>query len=101
MRLFQLIPKTRLVAGEAGKREEALLEFTRQKGNVLQVSDRPSSGVQQPFYTLDDFIAMGQEQLEEFDMRVKPHVAAPLYGWPLFMRPMSRTIHRYIFSRFT
>jgi hypothetical protein len=29
-------------------------------------------------YSLDDFIAMGQEQLEKFNMRVKRHLDKPL-----------------------
>ena len=84
MRFFQLTSKTRLVAGDASECEEAILKVTRQKATVLQVLDRLSLGVQQPLYSLDDFIAMGQEQLEKFDMRVKRHLARTLCGWPLF-----------------
>ncbi len=84
MRFFQLTSKTRLVVGDASECEEAILKVTRQKGTVLQVLDRLSLGVQQPLYSLDDFIAMGQEQLEKFDMRVKRHLARTLCGWPLF-----------------
>ena len=86
MRFFQLTSKTRLVAGDAGECEEAILEVTRQKGTVLQVLDRLSLGVQQPLYSLDDFIAMGQEQLEKFDMRLKRHLARTRCAWPLFRR---------------
>jgi hypothetical protein len=71
MRFFQLTSKTRLVGRDASESEEAILKVMRQKGTVLQVLDRLSLGVQQPLYSLDDFIAMGQEQLEKFDMRVK------------------------------
>jgi hypothetical protein len=35
-------------------------------------------------YSLDDFIAMGQEQLEEFDVSVKRHLARTLCGQTLF-----------------
>jgi hypothetical protein len=78
MRFFQLASQTRLVVGDATESEEAVLEMTRQKARVLQVLDRLSLGVQQPLYSLDDFIAMGQEQLEKFDMRVKRHQATIL-----------------------
>ena len=84
MRFFQLTFKARLVVGDASECEEAILKVTRQKARVLQVLDRLSLGVQQPLYSLDDFIAMGQEQLEKLDMRVKRHLARTLCGWPLF-----------------
>src|SRR5687768_8009825 len=84
MRLFQLTSETRLVAGDASECEEAILKETRQKGTVLQILDRLSLGVQQPLYSLDDFIATGQEQVEKFDMRVKRHLTRTLCGWPLF-----------------
>ena len=86
MRFFQLTSKTRLVVGDPRECEEAILKVTRQKGTVLQVLDRLSLGVQQPLYSLDDFIAMGQEQLEKFDMRLKRHLARTRCGWPLFRR---------------
>ena len=70
--------------GDPRECEEALLEVTRQKGTVLQVFDRPSLGVQHPLYSLDDVIAMGQEELEKFDMRLKRHLARTRSGWPLF-----------------
>src|SRR5215467_2837331 len=75
MRLFQLSSKTRLVAGDASECEEAILKMTRQKRRVLQVLNRLSLGVQQSLNSLDDFIAMGEEELEKFDMRVKRHLA--------------------------
>ena len=89
MRFLQLTSKTRLVAGDASECEEAILKVTRQKGTVLQVLDRLSLGVQQPLYSLDDFIAMGQEQLEKFDMRVKRHLDRTLCGWPSL--PLQKT----------
>ena len=58
--------------------------MTRQKGTVLQVFDRLSVGVQHSLYSLDDFIAMGQEELEKFDMCLKRHLARTRSGWPLF-----------------
>src|SRR5215470_13919195 len=73
MRFLQLTSKTRLITG-AGEGEEAILKMTRENGTVLHVLDRLALGVQQPLYSLDDFIAMGQEQLEKFDMRVKRHL---------------------------
>jgi hypothetical protein len=86
MRLFQLTSKTRFVAGDASEPEEAILKVTRQKGPVLQGLCRLALGVQQPLYSLDDFIAMGQEPLKKFDVRVKRHLAKTLRGWPLFRR---------------
>ncbi len=86
MRFLQLTSKTSLVVGDPSEREEAILEVTRQKGTVLQVLDRLSLGVQHALYSLDDFIATGQEQLENFDMRLKRHMAKTLCGWPLFRR---------------
>ena len=80
MRFFQLTSKTRLVAGDASEREEAIPKVTRQKGTVLQVLDRLSLGVQQPLDSLDDFIAMGQEELEKFDMCLKRHLARTRSG---------------------
>src|SRR4030095_628337 len=40
-----------------------------------QIWDRLSLGVQQPLYSLDDFIAVGKEQLKKFDVRVKRQFA--------------------------
>src|SRR5262249_34203918 len=84
MSFFQLTSKTRLVPSDASDCEEAILKVTRQKGTVLQVLDRLSLGVQQRLYSLDDFFAMGQEQLEKFDMRVKQHLAKALCRRRLF-----------------
>ena len=86
MRFRQLTPETGLVAGDAGEREEAILEVTGQKGTVLQVLDRLALGVQQPLYSLDDSIAMGQKQLKKFDVRVKRHLVRTL-------RRMNRFAH--------
>jgi hypothetical protein len=74
MGFFQLTFKARLVVGDVGKSEEAILNVTRQKTGVLQVLDRLSLGIQQPFYFLDNFITMGQEHLEKFDMCVERHL---------------------------
>src|SRR5262245_8855111 len=100
MRFFQLTSKTRLVARDASECEEAILKVTRQKGTVLQVLDRLSLGVQQPLYSLDDFIAMDQEQLEKFDMRVKRHLAKTTLGWLLFRckKRMNRFAHPILSS---
>jgi hypothetical protein len=74
MRFFQLTPKTRLAVGDPWEREEAILETTRQEGTILKVFERPSLGVQYPLYSLDDFIALGQEELEKFDLCLKGHL---------------------------
>ena len=71
MRFFQLTSKTRLAVGDPSECEEAILKVTRQKGTVLEVFDRLSLGVQHSLYSLDDVIAMGQEEVEEFDMCLK------------------------------
>jgi hypothetical protein len=95
MRLLQLTSKTRLVAGDASECEETILKLTRQKGTVLRIFGRLSLGVQQPLYLLDDFIAMGQEQLEKFDVRVKRQMARTSCSWPLFRfrKRMNRFAH--------
>jgi hypothetical protein len=73
MRFVQLTSETRLIAGDALEFEEAILKVTRQEGTILQVLDRLSLGVQESLYLLDDFIAMGQKELEKFDVRLKRH----------------------------
>ena len=45
----------------------------RQKGAVSQVFERFSLGVQYTLYSLDDVIAMGQEELQKFEMCLKRH----------------------------
>jgi hypothetical protein len=86
MRFLQLTSKTSLVVGDAGDREEAILEVTRQQATVLQVLDRLPLGVQHALYFLDDFVATGQEQLEKLDVRLKRHWDKRGCGWPLFRR---------------
>ena len=95
MRFFQLTSKTRLAVGDTRECEEAILKVTRQKGTVLQVFDRLSLSVQHSLYSLDDFIATGQEELEKFDMCLKRHLAKTRSGWPLFRRKegMKSQIH--------
>ena len=75
VRFLQSTSKMRLVAGRATDCEEAILEVTRQKGSILQVLARLSLGVQQSLDSLDDFIAMGEEELEQFDVGVERHLA--------------------------
>jgi hypothetical protein len=58
---------------EPREREEAILKVTRQQGAVLPVFDRLSLGVQHPLDSLDDVIALGQKELEEFDVCLKRH----------------------------
>jgi hypothetical protein len=86
MRLFQLTPEPRSSVGDPSEWEEAILEVTRQKGTVLQVRDRLSLGVQNPLYALDDLIAIGQEELEQFDMCLERHLAGTRPGWPFVRR---------------
>src|SRR5262245_57937610 len=71
VRLFQLASETRVTVGDPSECEEAILELTGQQGSVLQVLERLSLGVQNCLYALDDFIAVGQEELEQFDMCLK------------------------------
>src|SRR5262249_29196360 len=68
---FQLTFEAGLVVCDVSECEETILEVTRQQETVLQIMGRLALGIQQPLYSLDDFIAMGQEQSEKFDMRVK------------------------------
>ena len=86
MRCFQSTSKTRLAVSDPRKCEEAILKVTRQKGSILQIVDRLSLGVQYPLYSLGDVSAMGQEELEKFDMCLKWHLAKTGAGWPLFRR---------------
>jgi hypothetical protein len=86
MRIVQLTSNTRLAGGDPSECEEAILEVTREKGSVLQVFDGLSLGVQHPLYSLDDVIAMGEEELEKLDMCLKRHRARMRSGWPLFGR---------------
>jgi hypothetical protein len=71
MRFLQLTSKTRLAVGDPSEREKAILKVTRQQGAVLEVFDRLSLGVQHSLDSLDDVIAMGQEEVEEFDLGLK------------------------------
>jgi hypothetical protein len=80
MRVFQLTPEARLVIGDPGECEEAILEVTRQQGTILQVIGRLSLRVQYRLYSLDDFIAMGQEGSEKFNVCLKRHLARTRSG---------------------
>jgi hypothetical protein len=73
VRCLQLPAKLRLLGRNAGKREEARLEAARQHAAVLQVLDRPALRVEQLLDSLDDRIAMGQEALEQLDVRLERH----------------------------
>jgi hypothetical protein len=75
MRFFQSTSQTRLVGRDPGQSKEAIFEVTGKKGTVLQVFNRLSLSVQHSFYTLDDALAVGQEELEKFDVFVKRHLA--------------------------
>src|SRR5688572_28340109 len=74
MRFFQSTSKARLALGDP-RCEEAILEVSREHGTVLIVGVRLSQGVQHPFDAFDDFVAMGQEGLEEIEMCLKRHLA--------------------------
>src|SRR5688572_14123504 len=80
MRFFQLPAQTLLAGPDASEGEEALLELTGQQGSVLQVCDRLSLSVQHFLNALDDFIAMGQEDPEKFDVCLKRHLAGARSG---------------------
>ena len=84
MRFFQLPPQARLAVGHHGESEKAILEVTGQEETVLQVLGRLALSVQQPLYLLDNVIAAGQEELEEFDVCLKRHLARTRSGWRLF-----------------
>ena len=86
MCFFQLTSKARLAVGGVRERKEAIFKVTRQTGRVPQVFDRPSLGVQQSLYSLDDVIAMGQEEVKELDVGLKRHLARTRSGRPLFRR---------------
>jgi hypothetical protein len=57
-----------------GSDEEAILNATGQQGTVVQVFDRPSLCVQQRLDSLDDGVAMSEEELEQFDVCRKRHM---------------------------
>jgi len=59
--------------GESTEREEAILEGTGKEGTISQVLDRLSLGVEHLLYAFDDFTAMGQEELQKFEMCLKRH----------------------------
>jgi hypothetical protein len=71
MSFFQLTSQARLALG--GPNVEAVLKVPRQKGAVSQVFERLSLGVQYSLYSLDDVIAMGQKELQKFEMCLKRH----------------------------
>jgi len=59
-----LAAKTRLAVRDVSECEEAIFEETRQKRSVLQVFSRLSLRVQHPLDSLDDVVAMSQEDLK-------------------------------------
>ncbi|HEX5107267.1 MAG TPA: hypothetical protein VFV95_02415 [Vicinamibacterales bacterium] len=69
--------------GEGGNCEEAIFEVMRKNGGVLQVFDRLPLSVQHRLYFLDDLSAMGEEELEQFDVSLKWHRLRTRSGWPL------------------
>src|SRR4051794_39625414 len=71
VRFFQLPSQAQLAFGESSRREETILEVTSEHRPILQVLGRLSLGVQQRLYTLDNGIAMAQEEVEQLDVCVK------------------------------
>jgi hypothetical protein len=86
MRALQLTPEARLAGGDLRAREEAVLEVMRQQRTVLQVFDRLPLGVQDPLDSLDDGVAMGQEEVEQLDMCRERHTSDRRSGRALFRR---------------
>jgi hypothetical protein len=80
VRFFQLIAETRLAVRDFG--EETVFEVMRQEGTVLQILDRLPLSVQDSLYSLDDDVAMGEEEVQEFDVLVKCDDGAPLLVTP-------------------
>lgn len=80
MRFVQLTSKTSLFVGDAREREEAIREITGQKRTGAQVFGRLSLGVQQPLYSLDNFAATGEEELEKLDVSLERRFARTLRG---------------------
>lgn len=62
-----------MVGLDTTEREEAILELTSEQPPVLQLLGRLSLRVQQPLYSLDELVAMGQEEPEKLDVRLKRH----------------------------
>ena len=83
MRFFQSASEARWIVNDPGDCE-AVLEVTRQEGTVLQVFDRLSLCVHSLCF--DDVIAMRQEELDQFDVCLKRHLARARSGWSLFWR---------------
>jgi hypothetical protein len=54
--------------GEPGEREEGIFEVARQTRAVLQVFSRLALSVEQVLYSLDEVVAMGEEELEKLDV---------------------------------
>src|SRR5262245_30903955 len=74
MRAFQLASKTRLALRNPSACEETILDMTRQHGTVSEIFNRLPLGVQHALQAFDDLVAMGQEELKQFDMCLKRHV---------------------------
>jgi hypothetical protein len=77
MRFFQLASET-LAGGDRGAYKVAIPEIAGQQRLVLQVSDRPSLGVQNGLYALDDIFAMSQKQSQHLDVCLKRHLTKRL-----------------------
>jgi hypothetical protein len=68
VRCLQLPAKPGLARGERSDREAAVLKVPGEQGAVLKVLSRLALGVQQPLDSLDDLVAVGQEQRKQLDM---------------------------------
>ena len=91
--------KRSLAVADSSEREEAILEVTRQNGTVLEVLDRLSLGVQYALDPLDDFIATGQEDVEQLDMCLKRHpVETQRAGSPSALRMIAAAAGNSFFA---
>jgi len=87
VRLVQLTSQARLAVSDPAEREEAILEVSKQLRAVSQVLWRFSLSVQQSLDAFDDVIAVGQEEVEKFDVGLKREGGlARTLSWPLFRR---------------
>jgi hypothetical protein len=64
-----------LIGSHRRQCEKAILEAPRQIAMVLQGLGGLSLGIQLALYSLDDFVAIDQEQLQKRGMRLKRYVA--------------------------
>jgi hypothetical protein len=75
--LLQSTPQSRLIGIETGDREEAILYLASQKGTIPQIFLRLPLRIQYDFQLFDDCLAVGQEELQQFDMRLEHETMVP------------------------